>query len=38
VEVLENVDEEFVRRLLPELMERTGLIYGVAEYKHDVRR
>ena len=36
--ILDEADEEFVADLLPVLMERSGVIYGIPEYKHDVER
>ncbi|WAQ97239.1 AP5Z1-like protein [Mya arenaria] len=36
--ILENVESDFVSALLSVLIERTGLIYGIPEYKQDVRR
>lgn len=36
--ILEEADEEFVAELLTVLIERSGVIYGIPEYKHDVER
>ncbi|XP_060578287.1 AP-5 complex subunit zeta-1-like [Ruditapes philippinarum] len=36
--IYEEGDQEFVQELVPVLIERTGLLYGIPEYQNDVKR
>ncbi|XP_045212843.2 AP-5 complex subunit zeta-1-like [Mercenaria mercenaria] len=36
--IYEEGDQDFVQELLPVLIERTGLLYGIPEYQKDVKR
>ena len=36
--IVEEGSAEFVSELVPVLLERTGLLYGVQAYKADIRR
>ncbi|KAL4240767.1 AP-5 complex subunit zeta-1 [Mactra antiquata] len=36
--ILEECDEKFAEQLLPVLIERTGVLYGIPEYQSDIKR